>query len=88
MNLNSYNKWKDGVISHYGEVEKFDHAPTIRIMRNGLNEQLTEYLKWVDEAKTEEIATILRECFQEDAKIAAKEIFMLDSWLKKRGLEL
>lgn len=87
MNLNAYNQWKGVVVSHYGSIEKFSDARTIRIMRRGLLDQLNEYLKWVSEAKNEETATTLRECFQEDAKIAAEEIMKLDGWLKEKGLE-
>jgi hypothetical protein len=87
MNLNAYNDWKTKVDEHYGDVEKFPDARTIRIMRGGLLEQLNEYLKWVMEATNEETKAAIREVFQDDAKIAATEIMKLDRWLEKRGLE-
>lgn len=87
MNLNAYNDWKTKVDEHYGSVDEFPDARTIRIMRAGLVDQLNEYLNWIIEAANEETKVALRECFQDDAKIAATEITKLDSWLEKRDLK-
>lgn len=99
MNLNAYNNWLNGVIDHYGSLDNFPDARTIRIMRNGLIAQLAEYDRWMENAKKidaerqlelldfETNVSVLEDVFAADVIDAKNAIAELDAWLIKRGLE-
>lgn len=99
MNLNAYNNWLKGVIDHYGSLDNFPDARTIRIMRNGHIDQLAEYDRWMENAKKidairqlelldlETNVEALEGIFAEDVSAAKNAIAELDAWLIKRGLE-
>lgn len=87
MNLNGHKQWRDGVIAHYGSIEKFHDARTIRIMLGFLIEMEREDKRISETIKSRQGKKHWQDAFSEDR--AALQSFKkeLEDWLKIRELE-
>ena len=87
MNLIGHREWRQKVILHYGYIEEFPDAPTVRIMLGFLREKIAEELQFRDTLKDhpEERADWIERSNPElfDALDFVAE---LEGWLNDRGL--
>jgi hypothetical protein len=87
MNLNGHKEWRNKVIDHYGSIDAFEDARTIRTMLRFLHEKSFEDERIASEA-TPAGLKMWREAFAEERAEIVTYKKELEDWLTKRGLAL
>jgi hypothetical protein len=85
----SVTQWLSSVIEHYGSLDKFTDAPTVRHMRRFALETITEHNRILDTISVDpKNADRLdyHSVFETDIAAAKDQLEKLDMWLGDRGL--
>jgi len=88
MNVNFYLDWRKGVDNHYGNLDNFSDAPTIRNMRKTLVRALDEQESISKSVVDEDARKEFDSWFETEVVIGKKAVAEFDEWLEKRGLPL
>lgn len=85
MWINEFNRWFAVILEHYGSLDKFTDARTIRIMLQGAEREITHITPVVDALKAVNDSSYDEWLHDLNKVIAAKN--HLSQWLSNRGLE-
>ncbi|QIV65876.1 hypothetical protein Cp1R7AA1_007 [Mesorhizobium phage Cp1R7A-A1] len=85
----SVTQWLADVVKHYGSLDKFTDARTVRIMRQFAFDTIAEHNQILDSISTDpenEGRKYYFDTFAEDIAAAKDQLEKLDMWLGDRGL--
>lgn len=84
----SYKEWRKTIDKHYGGLDGFSDAPSIRNMLREERKALDEQSRTRALLTTDEHRKLWDETFEGDRKEMETAIAELEGWLAKRGMEL
>jgi hypothetical protein len=88
MGIVAHKAWRDVVTGHYGSIDAFEDARTIRIMLGGLTREGDELARIRSTMTTDEQRAEWDSAMWEEEADIRKYRAELVAWLEKRGLEL